>query len=337
MSDTVAISGAANATSDSIRVERDVCLFCSRNGAREFLRAPDRFHLRTEIYQLLRCSSCGCVWLVDPPEPARMGEHYTKDYHRGIMAAGEGLDRWDDTRKRIARYKQGGAILDIGCSSGGFLSTMSGSSWQRYGIEMEESTAAKARQQAGAEVFVGDAVQAPFLPESFDVITCFDVLEHVYSPHEFLSKVFEWLKPGGIFYAMMPNIDSWEARLFGSYWYGLELPRHLFHFSPQSIRALMPTLGFQEVALNTPRASYIERSLGYVGSRVLQTFGFNPAPQSSFQHRSIPSRVARKAMRLAIIAPISAIASAAGRGPSMEIVFSAKQHLETFREQGKAL
>ncbi len=77
---------------------------------------------------------------------------------------------------------------------------------------MEESTAERARATTGADVFVGDVVAAPFLRESFDVITCFDVLEHVYSPREFLAKVLEWLKPGGIFYAMMPNIDSWEAR-----------------------------------------------------------------------------------------------------------------------------
>jgi 2-polyprenyl-3-methyl-5-hydroxy-6-metoxy-1,4-benzoquinol methylase len=102
---------------------------------------------------------------------------------------------------------------------------------------MEASTAEKARARTGASVFVGDAVAAPYLPNTFDVITSFDLLEHVYSPREFLTKVFEWLKPGGIYYAMMPNIASWEARLFRTYWRA-ELPRHLFHFSPDSLRYL---------------------------------------------------------------------------------------------------
>src|ERR1035438_10453930 len=72
--------------------------------------------------------------------------------------------------------------------------------------------------------------------ESFDVITCFDVLEHLYEPRKVMARVGEWLKPGGIFYVLVPNVDSAEARAFGSYWHGLELPRHLFHYSPASLK-----------------------------------------------------------------------------------------------------
>ena len=74
--------------------------------------------------------------------------------------------------------------------------------------------------------------------ESFDVITCFDVLEHLYEPRRVMAKVGEWLKPGGIFYVLVPNVDAAEARVFGSYWHGLELPRHLFHYSPASLKFL---------------------------------------------------------------------------------------------------
>ncbi len=223
-----------------------VCPICGGGDLGELLTAPDRFHLRKQMYRLVRCESCSGVWLASPPKPAEMGRHYTEDYHRAIMTAGEGsaASRWKDQVKLISQHKAGGEILDIGCSSGGFLSTMKGPTWKLYGIEMEESTADRARSTTGAEVFVGDAVAAPYLPGSFDVITCFDVLEHVYSPREFLTKVLEWLKPGGIFYAMMPNIDSWEARFFGTHWFGLELPRHLTHFSPRSLRLPHDRTGF---------------------------------------------------------------------------------------------
>ena len=76
---------------------------------------------------------------------------------------------------------------------------------------------------------------APFQPNTFDAITCFDVLEHMHHPREVLVKVREWLKPGGVFYTFLPNIDSAESRIFRSYWCGLELPRHLYHFSPSSL------------------------------------------------------------------------------------------------------
>ncbi|MHB8754119.1 MAG: class I SAM-dependent methyltransferase [Candidatus Acidiferrales bacterium] len=287
------------------------------------MSAPDRFHGRQEKFDLMRCSTCSCVWLASPPKPADMPVHYDADYHRAIMAAGEksAPSRWRKQRELIAKNKQGGALLDIGCSSGGFLGTMAGGSWELFGIEMEAQTAEKAKAATGAEVFVGDALDAPFPAESFDVITCFDVLEHVYEPRRFLTKVLEWLKPGGIFYAALPNIDSWEARLLGTYWYGLELPRHLFHFSPRSLRYAMTSVGFQEIKMVTPSTSYLEHSASYICSRMLRTIGLSSAPMSKLRPRSIPERAVRKAARLSVIGPFGHLASARGSGASIEAIF----------------
>jgi SAM-dependent methyltransferase len=303
--------------------QADACPICGRGRLADLVVAPDRFHLRRQMYRLIRCESCSGVWLEDPPKPEEMGRHYTEDYHKAIVAAGEwsATSRWKNQVKLISDYKAGGAILDIGCSSGGFLSTMKGAAWKLYGIEMEESTAERARATAGADVFVGDAVEAPFLPGSFDVITCFDVLEHVYSPRQFLTKVLGWLKPGGIFYAMMPNIDSWEARVFGSYWFGLELPRHLSHFSPRSLRYLMSELGFEEACVKTPPVSYMERSAGYVCSSLIEKLGFSPTPQAKPKAPSLPLKIVRKALRTALVTPLAQMASVAGAGPSLEVVF----------------
>ena len=100
--------------------------------------------------------------------------------------------------------------------------------------------------------------------ESFDVITCFDVLEHLYDPRRVMAKVGEWLKPGGVFYVLVPNADSAEARVFGSYWHGLELPRHLFHYSPAALKFLAKATGLREVSLETRRNSAVGTSLRYV-------------------------------------------------------------------------
>lgn len=303
--------------------QSETCPLCGGREVVELLWGPDRFHLRKELYRLDRCSSCAAVWLANPPRPEEMGLHYTEDYHKGIMAAGEGnvASRWRYPRTRIASYQQQGAILDIGCSSGAFLSTMKGSSWQLYGIEMEESTAERARANTGADVFVGDVMAAPFPPGTFDVITSFDLLEHVYNPRGFLTRVFEWLKPGGIYYAMMPNIESWEAKIFGSYWYGLELPRHLFHFSPSSLTCLMNRIGFEEVCVKTPRVSYMQRSAGYLFSSALENLGLHPAPQARPKPRSFFRKAFDKTTRWALAAPFAQIASLAGTGPSIEAVF----------------
>jgi SAM-dependent methyltransferase len=299
------------------------CPLCSGGQVVHFMTAPDRFHWRREQYNLMRCSTCSYVWLAGPPKPEEMSVHYSEEYHRAIMAAGENSarSRWQRQRDVIARHKKGGAILDIGCSSGAFLGTMRGESWKLYGIEWEASTAEKAKAATGAEVFVGEALDAPFLAESFDVITGFDLLEHVYHPRQFLAKVLEWLKPGGIAYFGLPNIDSWEARMLGTYWYGLELPRHLSFFSPRSLRHALTSLGFQEISLFTPPTAYVEDSASYICSGVLQKIGISPLPMSKRGPRSIPFRAVRKALRLSLVVPYSQIASMAGAGPSMEAVF----------------
>jgi len=299
------------------------CLICNGSQVTHFMTAPDRYHWRPEEYRLLRCSTCSHVWIANPPKPEEMGIHYSQEYHRAIMASGEESveDRWGRQRDVITGLKKGGAILDIGCSSGAFLGMMKGRSWKLYGIEMEASTAAKAKAATGAEVFVGEALDAPFPAESFDVITGFDLLEHVYQPRQFLAKVLEWLKPGGIFYAGLPNIDSWEARALGTYWYGLELPRHISHFSPASLRHASNTLGFQEMILTTPFTTYIEDSVSYLCSRAIERIGITPIPMSKRGPRSIPMRLVRKALQLSLVNPFTHIACAAGAGPSMEAVF----------------
>jgi hypothetical protein len=120
---------------------------------------------------------------------------------------------------------------------------------------------------------------------------------------------------------MLPNIDSWESRIFGSYWYGLELPRHLFHFSPKSLRRVMATLGFEEVVLSTSRITYVERSAGYVSSEVLQKAGFSPTPAAKATPKNIPWRAVRKAMRLTLVGPAGQLASIAGAGANIEAIF----------------
>jgi SAM-dependent methyltransferase len=319
MLEMVSDTKAENAT-----MKPATCPLCGCGQVADFLAAPDRFHWRKPMHRLTRCQSCNGVWLANPPKPEEMGLHYTEDYHKAIVAAGEGsaASRWKNQVKMISQHKPaGGSILDIGCSSGGFLSTLNKSSWELYGIEMEESTAERARATTGARVFVGDAIEAPFLPASFDVITCFDVLEHVYSPRQFLTKVLYWLKPGGIFYALMPNIDSWESRVFGTHWFGLELPRHLSHFSPRSLRYLMTDLGFEEVCVRTPADSYMERSVRYVWSTMIEKMGFSPTPQANPKPLSLPYRAIYKGLRLVVVKPLAHLASSANAGPSMEVVF----------------
>jgi 2-polyprenyl-3-methyl-5-hydroxy-6-metoxy-1,4-benzoquinol methylase len=296
------------------------CPGCGHTGAENWLRAPDRFHGRPQLYQLVRCPGCSLVWLANPPSPEEMGYHYGPDYDKAIAGTGEDPNHWRGRRDALLRYKSGGAILDLGCSSGGFLTSLKSPSWRLYGIEMSDSVAMTAEAKCGAQVFVGDILDAPFAPSSFDAITCFHVFEHLYHPREVLAKVAEWLKPGGIFYTMMPNIDSAGAHIFGSYWYALELPRHLYHFSPTSLRNLATSVGLEEVSLTTHREVFVESSTRYMLDDAFRKLEFSRVPLAQAEALSLPLKVVRKLFRLTVLPILNGLASFAGDGESIHLV-----------------
>jgi SAM-dependent methyltransferase len=299
-----------------------VCPVCGQPGAWDWLRAPDRLHGRRDQYQLARCPSCSLVWLSNPPVPSEMHLHYTSAYHRLISAGGQNSPkRWRDRKTALAPYRQSGALLDLGCSSGAFLESLKGLGWRLHGIEMSAATAKTAEAASGAEVFVGDITEGPYRPESFDVITCFDVLEHVYEPRAVMERVGKWLKPGGIFYVLVPNIDSAEARVFRGYWHGLELPRHLFHFSPASLRFLAASVGLREVSLETRRNPAVGTSLRYVWDDVFRALGIRRTPAAYRSEAGIAWRLARKLVRLTALRALLAAAPVAGGGESIHAIF----------------
>src|ERR1700685_3280758 len=268
------------------------------------------------------CAACSLVWLNDPPKPAEMHLHYTDAYHKLISAAGENSPvRWKARKAALAPYKQSGALLDLGCSSGSFLESLKDGDWKLYGVEMSAEGAKTAEARSKAQVFVGDILDAPFPRESFDAITCFDVLEHVYEPRQVMARVGEWLKPGGIFYVLVPNVDSAEARVFGSYWPGLELPRHLFHYSPASLKFLAQSAGLQEVSIETHRNPAVGTSLRYVWDDVFGSVGIRKTPVAYRGEASLPWRAGRKVVRLTVLRALLAMAPLVGGGESIHAIF----------------
>lgn len=251
-----------------------------------------------------------------------MSAHYTVAYHRLISESGEkSTARWDFRVKAIEQMKDSGALLDLGCSSGAFLNLLDKERWSLYGIEMSEESAKAAETNTGARVFVGEVLDARFPPASFDVITCFDVLEHLYEPRRVMAKIAEWLKPGGIFYVLVPNVDSAEGRVFGSYWHGLELPRHLFHYSPASLRFLAGSAGLAEVSLETRRNNAVGTSSRYVWDDVFRSIGISKTPVAYRRDAHLPWRAARKLVRMTLLRALLAMAPLVGGGESIHAIF----------------
>jgi 2-polyprenyl-3-methyl-5-hydroxy-6-metoxy-1,4-benzoquinol methylase len=145
---------------------------------------------------------------------------------------------------RIMPYIKSGTHLDIGCGSGGFVHWMSEKGWDSAGLELNPS-AVEIACQLNLNVKQSEIESAGFADEQFDLITAWEVLEHVSDLKRFLKEVRRTMKLGGKFVGSVPNIASMEATFFGRDWQPLEIPYHLYHFSPVSLRAVFKQAGFR--------------------------------------------------------------------------------------------
>jgi len=156
-----------------------------------------------------------------------------------------------------------GRYLDVGCGSGASLGVAAALGWRVAGIEVDAAAAARARRFTDA-VYVGDVLGAPFPAASFDVVTAFHVLEHVPDPIAVVRRMLDWLAPGGQAIIEVPNAGGLGASLFGRAWAGLELPRHLSHFTPESLARAVDRGGGRVVWIrHQAKPRYYLWSLGF--------------------------------------------------------------------------
>ena len=137
-----------------------------------------------------------------------------------------------------------GKLLDVGCGSGAYGASLLRLGWSVDGIEPDQAAAERAHQ-AGLQVQACSLKEADLSPAHYDVISFWHVLEHLEDPVTALRQVRASLRQGGMLYIEVPNWSGIMARLTGSYWFHLDLPRHRLHFTPFSLSLALNQAGFQ--------------------------------------------------------------------------------------------
>lgn len=146
-----------------------------------------------------------------------------------------------------------GRALDVGCAAGFCMQAMRERGFDAYGVEISPTIARHAIERFGFDtVHVGSLATAPFPERSFDLITMWDVIEHVIEPRALLARAAELLKPGGLLVVETQNIDSAFARALGRRWHHYKHAEHIYHFTPASLRRLLGSVGLT-VDVLTPR------------------------------------------------------------------------------------
>jgi SAM-dependent methyltransferase len=161
-----------------------------------------------------------------------------------------------------------GRLLDFGCGSGWYAERMRRRGWAVSGLDFNPYAALQVKRRFGIPVFVGSLPHPDVKPESFDVITMGSVLEHVHHPQQVVAAAARVLRPEGLLVILVPNLDSWGFRHFGSDWYALDLPRHLLHFTPATLRRLVEICDLEVIELRMlGRTSWMRRSLARAAGR----------------------------------------------------------------------
>jgi 2-polyprenyl-3-methyl-5-hydroxy-6-metoxy-1,4-benzoquinol methylase len=140
-----------------------------------------------------------------------------------------------------------GALLDIGCGSGSFLSAAASHGFTCFGMDLSPQ-AVQAAGKPGIEVRQGSVGSEIWGDRRFAFITLFHVLEHLTSPGAALLYVDRLLAPGGSVIIQVPNVSSLQAHVFAGRWYGLDVPRHLINFTPAALERILAAAGFEIVA-----------------------------------------------------------------------------------------
>ncbi|HEY76441.1 MAG TPA: class I SAM-dependent methyltransferase [Thermoflexia bacterium] len=241
------------------------CDHCGSTEERELFEGPDRLHRLPGIFRVVECLQCG--WIRQNPRPTveTIGFYYPPDYINFIQAIEDEpvwWRRWDrrygilKRRRSIERLQPKGRLLDVGCATGIFLHEMQLAGWEVVGIEPDPAAAGYAQQRFGLDVRVGRLGQVGLPSASFDVITLWDVLEHLHTPWADLREIHRLLVDGGLLVIRIPNLESPEARWFGPLWLGWDLPRHLYLFPRRALAAALSELGFTVEGLQCIATSY---------------------------------------------------------------------------------
>ena len=231
------------------------CPVCGKSNFVPFLQSRDYF-LTQEEYTIVRCENCGFKFVNPRPDAIEIGKYYeSPDYVSHDSGKKSPLNfLYRLARKRavknkfhlVNRLSKDKKILDIGCGTAEFLFYCKQKGFDVLGIEPGEKPRTFARTEYNLDVREEDHLDKLITPE-FDVITLWHVLEHVHLLNDRMRKIAQILKPGGNIIIAVPNVDSWDAARYGQFWAAYDLPRHLYHFSRNSMRVLSANHGLKIV------------------------------------------------------------------------------------------
>ena len=231
------------------------CPVCNSTNI-SFVLAVKDYTVSKETFQVWQCVDCNLRFTQDIPSAENIGAYYQSAEYISHSNTNKGLINklyhavrsvtLQSKKNLVEKYagKRNGSLLDIGAGTGAFASTMQKANWNVTALEPDTIARANAKKDFNIEL---QPLKNLFSlnKNSFNVITLWHVLEHVHDLHNYIETFFSLLENDGVLIIALPNYTSYDAKKYTEFWAAYDVPRHLYHFSPQSMKTLLHQHNFK--------------------------------------------------------------------------------------------
>ena len=293
------------------------CEVCGSKDHQFLFEGWDRVFGIPGRFNVVQCEACGLIFINPQPDSEMLKAYYPDVYYasnpshyreyswlrRKVLEAYFGYRSPSGESQALHLLKrallfpfrmkyghfmpfvEGGRILDIGCGNGTELYKLKAMGWETHGVEMDDQASERARSK-GIPVFTGDLFRANYPDQFFHVVRMSFVLEHLPNPRETLREIRRILMPEGRIYLSVQNARSLHYWLFGPRWFSLDVPRHLFTFTPATIERLFSSLDLRLKAVwfDSGTRSFLASLQYIVNDRYQRGAGYS-ASQSVVKNR----------------------------------------------------
>src|SRR5215831_13874986 len=215
--------------------------------------ARTRQYCRKEAAIYYVCSNCGVIFQHPAPPPEAMVSYADTEYEGGLYreyveARDMKLDHFRTRMKRLSSRVRKGRLLDVGCSCGYFLEVAAAAGFDVYGLEFSKAAIRAANPSIRSRILCS-GIESLNSEGEYDLITAFDLIEHLGRPKEFLRKSKQLLAPGGILALATPDAEHLLRYVMRSRWPMLQPMQHLTIFSHCALRIALEEAGFTQVSI----------------------------------------------------------------------------------------
>lgn len=231
-------------------MEKVKCLLCGPSEKELFSKSRDyRYRLTNDDFNLIQCQNCGLIYISPRPTQEEISKFYPGEYYGGTKTGflmGVINDFLDfQSIRDVRKYKKQGKLLDIGCGTGKFILEMKKRGFKTYGVDISSRACRLARKKGLNNIYQSELEKQKFPDNYFDAITLWHVFEHLHHPDSTLDEIHRIIKKDGVLILEVPNIDSLPFRIFKRYWFHLDIPRHLYHWSQKTIGRMLEKNNFE--------------------------------------------------------------------------------------------